>query len=53
MEGYDGVYLVPTSRGKSLLVEGVAAMVPDKIVVAIEPLKLLEWDQVCAILINL
>ncbi|KAF7965431.1 hypothetical protein HWV62_43529 [Athelia sp. TMB] len=45
--GYDSIFCAPTGAGKSLVVEGLAALGgKGKALIVISPLKALEWDQV-------
>lgn len=46
VERYDSICIAGTSYGKSVLFEGVAAMMKRKVVIVVCPLKALEKDQV-------
>lgn len=45
-QGYDSIFLAGTGYGKSLVIEGLAALGKGKAVIAICPIKALERDQV-------
>ena len=49
LQGYDSIFCAGTGYGKSLIFEGLAVL--GKLVVVISPLKALECDQVCHLLL--
>ncbi|KAF8581626.1 hypothetical protein K439DRAFT_1353527, partial [Ramaria rubella] len=51
VQGFNSIFCAGTGYGKSLVFEGVAAMQKDKTVIVICPLKVLQMDQVCFILL--
>lgn len=51
LQGYDSIFCAGTGYGKSLIFEALAVLGgPGKLVLVISPLKALERDQVCIIL---
>ena len=52
LQGYDSIFCAGTGYGKSLIFEALAILAgPKKVVLVISPLKALERDQVCGLLL--